>query len=122
MSGRPSDCDALAALRLIASWLGISDANAPTAYTQAELPPDCTSRDAFLRRHRERAKSRVPGWTRSGKTRAVTRDAWEADVREETQRHHARKSLRVVTSPRPAASVDDEVLAELGARRAGGSR
>jgi hypothetical protein len=81
------------------------------AYTQDALPHECTSRDAYLRRHRERKGARVPGWTCSGKVRAVTLEAWAADVDAETMRAR-RPNLTLVASP--VESVDDQVARELG--------
>jgi hypothetical protein len=82
-------------------------------YTADDLPPDATSRDAFLRLHRARMKERAPGWTRRGKVRAVTFDAWERDVERETA-----IAVAVAESsparPAPPVSIENAMRARLG--------
>jgi hypothetical protein len=70
----PGDAQALEVGRLvlrIAILLGLTG-DALGDYRQNRLPPDCPSRDAFLRRHRLHVKARTSGWTTRGKTRSVT--------------------------------------------------
>ncbi len=110
MSG-PSDADVVAALRVIATVLGIAPST-PDLYTQDRLPSDCGSRDAYLRRHRERMKVMATGWTRRGMVRAVTRAAWEADVAHETIASRTR-TRKLVALPAPR-DVDADLDRQLG--------
>ncbi len=105
-----SDAEALAALATLRTWLGVGVA--PAVYTADALPPDCTSRDAFLRRHRERLKTNAPGWTKRGKTRAVTVEAWRSDVEQETHALRTRlpSKLALVPAPRDVSAELDRAL------------
>ena len=86
----------------LAQELGIgTGTTAPAVWTQDSLPPDATSRDAYLRRHRRHMKAGTPGWSCSGQTRSVAVEAWRADVAGETARARAR---RPAASPAPAAN------------------
>jgi hypothetical protein len=107
---RPSDEEAVRALRVLAQWLGLGAA--PAIYTADALPPDCASRDAFLRTHRARVRARTSGWTRRGKVRAVTAEAWAADVI--TAASAAPRQLALVATSTP--SLDAVLDRELGIR------
>jgi hypothetical protein len=110
-TARPTDGEVLAALRTLAAWLGLSGPGAPETFDQNNLPPGVVSRGAFLERHRERVGQGVDGWTRTGKTRVVTREAWEAEVAAETGRPRTRKArLEIVRDP------GDELDRALGVR------
>jgi hypothetical protein len=98
----------------VAEKLAARGGGARTVFTADALPPECTSRDSFLRRHRDRMRSRAPGWTRSGRVRAVTAAAWAADVAAETA-HPRRPHLKLV--PSPVESLDDQAARELGIRK-----
>lgn len=82
-----------------------TEPGAPRVYTQSNLPPDCRSRDAFLRRHRQLRKAGVPGAHMRGKVAACTAEAWSADLPK------PRKRLAIVTE---AASVESEIDSALG--------
>jgi hypothetical protein len=73
---RPSDVEALAALKTLRTWLGLGESSGSIVYTQDRLPPDCESRDTYVRRHRELRKARVLGAWARGKTLACTPEAW----------------------------------------------
>jgi hypothetical protein len=112
----PNDAQALEVGRMVlrmAALLGLTGA-APAVFTQDTCPPDCPSRDAFLRRHRLRVKSKTPGWTIRGKTRSVTADAWALDVQSETARAGApRLTLVEPTAPSAGAQRGElEIVAE----------
>jgi hypothetical protein len=107
----PCDAEVVAALRVIAAALGIGARAAADTFTQDALPPDCSSRDVFLRRHRARTKARTPGWTKRGKTRAVTAEAWRADVEQETGATRARTpKLALVPAQRDVSAELDRAL------------
>lgn len=80
-------------------------------YTQASLPPDVASEDAYLRRHRALRKAGVAGCWMRGKVAACTPEAW-ATVLPQAPR-------LVVIAPQPV-DHDAEVAKALGivARRA----
>ena len=109
-----SDVEALAALRVLRAYFGA--ASTPDIFTQHRLPPDATSADAFLRRHRAQIDARAPGWTKSGKTRAVTADAWRADIEAETSREAAARPRRLKVVETAPVDAVAEVAAALGVR------
>jgi hypothetical protein len=84
----------------------------PSTFDAERLPPGIT-RDAYLRRHRDRVRAGVEGWSRVGQGRVVTAAAWAADVERETMR--ARRRSTTVT-PVAANDADDELDAALGIR------
>jgi len=109
---RPTDEQALHALRVVAAWLGLGSTAAPASYDQAHMPPGATSRSAFLERHRQRVRDGVEGWSRVGQGRVVTAAAWAADVERETSR-----SRRRPVAPPLAANDSRGAIAEaLGIR------
>jgi len=93
--------------------LGIGSTAALAVYTQHALPPDARSKSAYLEVHRERVKAHVPGWTRAGQVRAVTREAWELDVAEQTKRTRRRK---VVALPAANDAAPRDISAEIDAK------
>jgi hypothetical protein len=110
----PTDAEALAALRTLRAWL--AGPVAPTEYHQDRLP-NAVTRDAFLRRHRMRMHARVPGWTRVGQARLVTREAWDADVGAETTHAASRSRPRLsVVCHAPTPSIDSALDSALGIR------
>ena len=113
----PSDVDALAALRVVAAWLGLGAASLPAIYDQTQLPPGVT-RDAFLRLHRARTKERAPGWSRRGKARLVTAEAWSAEIARDTSRAVPRR-LKNVFQP-PPKNLDHDLDRRLGIRTRAG--
>jgi hypothetical protein len=104
--------------------LGIGSTAAPMVYTQHSPPPDALSKSAYLEVHRERVKTGVPGWTRAGQVRAVTREAWELDVAAQTKRTRRRKIVAVpAANDVPARDISAELDRKLGIRVHGrGSR
>lgn len=81
----PSDADVLEALRVLRAWFTGGVTAEPASYSAAALPPGVT-RAGYLRRHARRVREGVPGWTRVGHARVVSREAWELDVAAETNR------------------------------------
>jgi len=72
----PTDEQALEALRILRMWMGTGAHSASVVYTQYDLPPDVTSRDAYERRHRALRRAGAPGvWVR-GKILASTPEGW----------------------------------------------
>ena len=106
-----TDEQVLAALATLRVWL--VGATTPTTYDQDRRPDGAGSRDAFLRRHRDRVRAGVEGWTRTGQARVVTAAAWAFDVQRETERARARATT---VPPTPVNDVDDELDRELGIR------
>jgi hypothetical protein len=104
-STSPNDAEALAALRTLRAWMaaGVS----PSLYDQDRRPPDCRSRDAYLRRHRELRKAGVAGAWARGKTLACTPEAWAHDLP---------RASKVALVPAPLLDVDSEIAAALGVR------
>src|ERR1700747_1188605 len=100
----PTDAEALAALRTLFIWVGIGTIAASPTYDADRLPPG-VSRDAYLRRHARCVRDGVPGWSRVGRGRVVTSDAWDADVQVETAR--TRRGSR---APMRAANDPDDAL------------
>ncbi len=115
----PTDSEALEALHVLRAWLGLG-ASAPVLYTLEALPPDATSRDAFARIHRAKARSGVEGWTKcwerprghrggvGGARRAadaVCTRSREADRSRRPPRREARQRRRrgARSRPRPSA-------------------
>jgi hypothetical protein len=92
----PTDAEAFQAFRVMRAWfwLGLGRASSPDVYDQDHLPPGCTSRDSYLRRHRDRLRARTPGWTTSGQLRRVDPEAWQVDVALETATVAARGAAR----------------------------
>jgi hypothetical protein len=84
----------------------------PTTYDAERLPPGIT-RDAYLRRHRDRVRAGASGWTRVGAGRVVTAAAWDLDVAAETNR--ARRRAATV-APAAANDADDDLDRQLGIR------
>ena len=113
----PSDEEALAALATLRAWLGVGAAPSPAVYDQTHLPPG-VSRDAFLRLHRARTRERVEGWSRRGKARLVTAEAWRVEIERDTSRARTSK-----TSFRAApANVHDDLDRALGIRTSRGAK
>jgi hypothetical protein len=116
MDRRTEDAHALAVGRAVLGLLaalGLVERGEPAMYDADRLPPGL-SRDAFLRRHRARVREGIPGWTRAGKARLVSREAWERDVADETCRPRHVAVPRTV--PRAANDLDAELDAALGIR------
>lgn len=78
----------------------------PSVFTQDDLPPDCSSRGAYIARHRQLRAAGVDGvWVR-GKTLACTPAAWSHELPRAPR-------LTVVESTR---DIDAELDAALGIR------
>jgi len=107
----PSDVDALAALATLRAWLGAGQAVTPAVYDQANLPPGVT-RDGFLRLHRARTRERVAGWSRRGKARLVTSEAWSAEIARDTS---SPRRLKTTFQGAPR-SADEDLDRALGIR------
>src|ERR1017187_7656569 len=90
----------------------------PPSYDQEHLPPGVT-RDAFLRRHRDRVGRAVEGWTRAGVGRVVPRTAWDLDGDAATTRPRARRPTTMVAEP---ADLDARLDAALGIVTTRGAR
>jgi hypothetical protein len=89
----PSDVELLAALRTIAAWLGIGPTT-PTIYTADRLPPDCASRDAYMRQHRVLRRAGVAGAYVRGKLLVCTAEAWATELPQT-----ARKTSLTIVQP-----------------------
>jgi hypothetical protein len=107
---RPTDAAVLEALRIVAAWLGLG-APPTSTYDAERLPPGITRR-AFLDRHARNVRAGVEGWTRVGRARVVTAEAWAKDAEASTRKARARK----VTPPTAANDIVDELDAALGIR------
>lgn len=94
----------------LAEELGIGDATAPAEYHQDALPPGARSRGAYLERHRQRRRARVPGWTKQGNARLVTAAAWAADAAVETARSRLATATEMVESTSTADAALDQQL------------
>jgi hypothetical protein len=112
----PSDADALAALATLRAWLG-AGASPHVVYDQAHLPPGI-SRDNFLRLHRVRSREGVEGWSRRGKARLVTSEAWARELAAETVRARTRtpEGPPAKHPANDARDVDAEIDRVLGIR------
>ena len=88
-------------------------------YTQDSTPPDVTSRDAYLRIHRVRVRAQTPGWSCTGKIRAVTRAAWSAYVDGETTAASARPRLAVVPAELERGQIERALGIQITRRRHG---
>jgi hypothetical protein len=106
----PTDAEALQALRTIAAYLGLGHA-APQTYDADHRPPGVTRR-AYLDRHAARVRAGVDGWTRIGRARVVTTEAWAKDAEASTRKARARK----VTPPTAANDTEDALDVALGIR------
>ena len=110
MSARPSDQQALAVGRAVLALvdaLGLRDSRRES-YDVSRLPPGVTAR-AFRDRHAARVRAGVDGWTRVGRARIVTREAWEKDAAAETSRARARK-------PTTPTAANDKASDDFAAR------
>jgi len=107
----------------LAALLGVSAPAAPAVYTSASLPPDVASPDAFKRVHRAKMRASVAGWSKQGRVRSVTREAWALHVEQETTGAR-RRPKRIAPSMQATAANDLEgqLVAELGLRRRTGTR
>jgi hypothetical protein len=91
----------------------MAESAAPAVYHQDHLPPDCASRDTYLRRHRELRRAGIEGAWMRGKTAACTVEAWSAEItRPKLTDVSDSSSTRVRSST--ARDVDDELDWELG--------
>jgi hypothetical protein len=100
------DAQALAVGRAVLDLLGalgIGLRALTTIYSQYDLPQGARSKEAYLERHRDRVRAGVAGWTRSGKVRGVTQEAWELDVAEQTSRSRRQRA----TTARPRLELVD---------------
>lgn len=108
----PSDHEALAALATLRAWLGVGAASSAEVHDQDHLPPgEEGKRDHFLRLHAQRVRDGVRGWSRLGKRRIVTAQAWEAELERETSRARARApKLALVPTARNVSAELDRAL------------
>jgi hypothetical protein len=107
----PSDAEALAALRTLRAWFGLS---APTLaiYTQHDLPPDAESERAYTDRHRALRKAGAVGvWVR-GKLLCSTAAGWATELPKQKK----------TKKPAPANDVSGAMDAALGIRTKAGAR
>ncbi len=83
------------------------------AFDQHRLPPGCRSVGVYLEKHRQQVKLGTHGWTRCGKTRCVSAEAWAASIQNETT-----KATKYRAPPRLAVvpDVDDVLDEQLGIR------
>lgn len=109
----PSDSDALAALRVLRSWLGLGVMAAPAVFTGSQLPPEVASADAFARIHRPRMRAGVGGWSKCGSVRSVTAAAWSDYVAEQTRTARTRAKRVAPFVPRDLKPANDGADAEL---------
>lgn len=91
-------------------------ADAPYSQRDGERPTGC-GREKFMKAHRRGRRAGDSGCWAEGKALLMTRDAWGRLSRAP----QARPPLALVKQA-SADGVDDALLAEFGARRAGGSR
>ena len=120
---RPTREQALDAFCVLLAFVAGGSTSSSASYDANTLPPGVT-RDAYLRRHRERLRAGVPGWTKAGAGRVVTRQAWELDVSTETTTARARPKRTPPNAPPPppANDVSAQLDAALGIRTGGGRR
>jgi hypothetical protein len=112
----PTDAEIAAALRVLAAAIGLGFAPTSSTYSADSLPPGVT-RDAFLRMHRARVRGGVAGWSRRGKARLVTADAWQLELTRDTTRGRAQRSVANDRSPGIyPPCVEDDLDRRLGIR------
>jgi hypothetical protein len=115
---RPTDAEALTALRTLAAWLTPSSATKPAEYTSRGPLPTYGGHPISLDTFHRKVKS-IPSARRDGRVWVVSVDAWDAACARATAAPKAK-----IAAPPPVDSVD-AILAAGGTKLravAGGRR